>query len=503
MRFGLKLYSADHMLFTTPLFLFVFLPVFLTTYYLAPNNPSAKNVVALIGSVLFFAWGEPIFVLVLLIGTYIDYRVSLLIEPSASPSEKYKKIILSTAIILNSLLLICSKYLNFICSQMMAPLDTWLHIKISSPNLPLILGISFITFHKISYLVDSYKGRAEPPRNFFDCALYIFLFPQLIAGPIIRYHDIGSQIHARKHTAGGFLTGFSRFSIGLIKKLLLADPLGQVADQVFGFSPEGLSCFFAWGGIIAYTLQIYFDFSGYSDMAIGLGRMIGFRFPENFNRPYISQSVTEFWRRWHISLSNWMRLYLYIPLGGNRGSMSRTYLNLWVVFLISGIWHGASWNFVVWGAYYGFFLCLERAFSTSKLSKDIILPSMLRQALTLLIIIVGWVFFRSPSLSYAISYILVMFGHGGISSTQTVPWGTIFNNHAVAILLIAALLATIVPPKASFFHPNTIKMAWSETMDAEGIKDKALLFSMSIALIILSAAAILSSDYAPFLYFRF
>ncbi|MCX7114377.1 MAG: MBOAT family protein [Gammaproteobacteria bacterium] len=462
-----------------------------------------KNSVALLGSVIFFAWGEPLFVFGLIISTYIDYRISLLIAPNSALKQKTKCLVLSIAIIINTGILISSKYLTFICSALTLPLEAYLHIKITSPNLPLILGISFITFHKISYLVDSYKGRATPPRHFFDCALYIFLFPQLIAGPIIRYHDIGTQIHYREHSATDFLVGFFRFTIGLIKKLLIADPLGGAADQIFSFTPNHISTLFAWGGILSYTLQIYFDFSAYSDMAIGLGRMMGFRFPENFNRPYTSKSITEFWNRWHISLSNWMRIYLYIPLGGNRVSIPRTYLNLWIVFLISGIWHGASWSFVVWGAYYGFFLSIERLFMASQHLSKLILPSAIRQILTLFIIMIGWVFFRSPSLSYAINYLSLLFG---LTSTSPItPWGMIFSTQTLITLCIALSLATLpLPSKSTISHPQSILAAWNQhTIHAGGVKFLSLHFILTIPLLILSCAAIFSSDDVPFLYFRF
>ncbi|MEJ0063331.1 MAG: MBOAT family O-acyltransferase [Alphaproteobacteria bacterium] len=369
--------------------------------------------------------------------------------------------------------------------------------------MPLLLGISFITFHRISYLVDSYKGRAVPPRGFLDCALYIFLFPQLIAGPIIRYHDIGEQIHDRKHTVEGFLAGFFRFSVGLAKKLIIADPLGLVVDKIFDYPAGQTSFMFAWGGIIAYTLQIYFDFSGYSDMALGLGRMMGFRFPENFNRPYISRSVTEFWTRWHISLSNWMRLYLYIPLGGNRLSVARTYANLWIVFLISGIWHGASWNFVAWGAYYGFFLSLERAVVSSALSR-ISVPGALRHVLTLLIVIVGWVFFRSPSLNYATGYIGTMFGLKTSAVADMPPWGMIFGNRALATMIAASFLACSTLPRSWRPYPKSLQAAWTGVVtSAGGLRAAGLQFVASLLLLVISAAALVSSDYTPFLYFRF
>jgi len=490
------------MLFTSPLFLFAFLPLLLAAYYLAPRSLHVKNAVALAASVIFFAWGEPIFVYLLIVGIYIDYRASLLIAPDSTCSARTKRWILLGALFLNVAALVASKYLNFIVTEIINPLSPVLHLHVNPPNFPLLLGISFITFHRISYLVDSYKGRAVPPRGFLDCALYIFLFPQLIAGPIIRYHDIGHQIHDRTHTLEKFLSGFFRFSVGLLKKTLIADPLGMVTDKVFGMPGHDLSSLIAWGGIIAYTLQIYFDFSGYSDMALGLGRMMGFQFPENFNRPYISRSVTEFWRRWHISLSNWMRLYLYIPLGGNRISLSRTYLNLWIVFTISGIWHGASWNFIAWGAYYGFFLCLERMLSNSNLSR-IPLPPILGQAYTLLLVIIGWVFFRSPTLTQAMSYLSAMFIPQTTPSPATPPWGLVFGNRDLATMVVGSLIACVPLPALQGSLVKTLKAAWSGHISTLGLREIIVQFSASLVMMVVSVAATVSSDYSPFLYFRF
>ncbi len=490
------------MLFSSPLFLFVFLPVFLAVYYLSPRSLRVKNFIALVGSVVFFAWGEPLFVFALIVGTFIDYRISLAIAPDSTINPHIKRWLLAAAICLNTAALIASKYVDFIVAEIINPLEPWLHLNIAPPNIPLLLGISFITFHRISYLVDSYKGRAIPPRGFFDCGLYIFLFPQLIAGPIIRYHDIGNQIHARNHTVGGFLTGFFRFSVGLAKKLIIADPLGIVADKIFALPVADLSPAYAWGGIIAYSLQIYFDFSGYSDMAIGLGRMMGFRFPENFNRPYISHSITEFWRRWHISLSNWMRLYLYIPLGGNQVSAPRMYLNLWIVFLLSGIWHGASWNFVVWGAYYGFFLSLERLISNSALAR-ISLPGVFKHAMTLLIVMVGWVFFRSPSLSQALEYLSSMFMFTQAPSLILPPWGLIFGNRDLLTLILASFIACVPLKRLQSWFPASLRAAWSDHMTIQGARSMSVQFISTALLVLMSAAALVSSDYIPFLYFRF
>lgn len=490
------------MLFTSPVFLFAFLPLLLLAYYLAPRSLHVKNAIALVASIVFFSWGEPVFVWALMVGVYFDYRVSLVIGPHARYSERTKRWALVVAISLNVLTLIASKYLDFIVTEIINPLSPWFHWQVAPPKWPLLLGISFITFHRISYLVDSYKGRAIPPRGFLDCALYIFLFPQLIAGPIIRYHDIGHQIHDRTHTLEKFLTGFFRFSVGFAKKTLFADPLGLVTEKVFNVAPHDLSTLAAWGGIAAYTLQIYFDFSGYSDMALGLGRMMGFQFPENFNRPYISRSVTEFWRRWHISLSNWMRQYLYIPLGGNRVSIPRTYLNLWVVFVISGFWHGASWTFIAWGAYYGFFLSLERMLENSRLG-TIRLPGFSRHIYTLLVVMVGWVLFRSPTMTYASTYLRAMFTLGVGHAPVGPPWGLIFGNRDMATMVLGALIACVDWPRIPGPMADTFRQAFAGRFSSESMGQMTLQFGASLCIFVVAVAATISSDYSPFLYFRF
>jgi len=490
------------MLFTAPIFLFIFLPLFLLAYYTLAKSVQARNYIALAASVLFFAWGEPVYVVFLIAGTFIDYCVSLVVAPQAKGTVRFKKLLLTAAIVLNVAALVFSKYLDFIVTQILQPLEHLHHWHVEPPHIPLLLGISFITFHRISYLVDSFKGRAIPPRGFLDCALYIFLFPQLIAGPIIRYHDIGQQIQARTHTVEGFLTGFNRFAFGLAKKLLFADPLGILADRIFGLPAAELSPLYAWGGIAAYTLQLYFDFSGYSDMAIGLGRMMGFRFPENFNRPYTALSVTDFWRRWHISLSSWMRQYLYIPLGGNRVSPARTYMNLWIVFVVSGIWHGANWTFLAWGAYYGTFLCIERALSNSRLSA-LAPPVPLRWLATILIVMVGWVLFRSPTIGHAWDYIGAMFGAGSATADKLLPWGLVFGNRELAMIVLGAVLACVPLPRLDGGWTLAFRAAWSDKMTVQGSAALSMQFLVTLTLTLVSAAAIASAEYVPFLYFRF
>ncbi len=486
------------MLFTTPIFLFFFLPVFLIAYWLAPRF--AKNATALAGSIMFFAWGEPLFVFILLLTTYLDYRVSLFIDPERGFPEARRRAALIVGLLVNIGILLWSKYTGFLLVDVVGPVAKIFGYSVGDPHIGLILGISFITFHKVSFLVDSYKGRAVPPRNFLDCALYIFLFPQLIAGPIIRYHDIGEQIHARNTSSHDVMAGMFRFSIGFAKKTLLADPIGGVADKIFGLPVASLPVEHVWLGIIAYTLQIYFDFSGYSDMAIGLGRMMGFRFPENFDRPYISRSIGEFWQRWHISLSRWMRVYLYIPLGGNRASPGRVFLNLWVVFLISGIWHGASWNFVVWGAYYGLFLSVERLASLS--NRQVKFPSLVAQAYTLLVVMCGWVLFRSPDLSYALHYLGVMFGVIAPIKDPNVPALSFIVTEFSAVTMIVATVLAVAPEaiKGRILAWKDLRLFKHNFFIAPSVLMK---FSTTAFLIIASSMAMLSSGYAPFLYFRF
>jgi alginate O-acetyltransferase complex protein AlgI len=453
--------------------------------------------------VVFFAWGEPIFVLALILGIFIDYRISQHVGPTSTHSIVFRKVLLGIGIVINVACLVASKYVDFIIASIINPLAPVTGVQAAPPHIPLIIGISFITFHRISYLVDSYKGRAIPPRGFLDCALYIFLFPQLIAGPIIRYHDIGDQIQSRTHTPEGFLTGFNRFAVGLVKKLMIADPIGTIADKVFDLPAGALPVAYAWGGMFAYTMQIYFDFSAYSDMAIGLGRMLGFRFPENFNHPYASRSTTEFWQRWHISLSRWMQQYLYIPLGGNRISNIRTYANLWIVFLISGFWHGASWNFLAWGAYHGFFLSLERHLANHTSIGNRI-PGLAKWAGTLLIVMIGWVLFRSPSLQYAGDFMKSLLGFGNQLGTSLPPRGMLFTNRGVVMMVIASIIAFSHPKSVWIrWSPNGISAAWGDAMTVHGVKQISLQFALSVIFVVTGVAAMASSNYVPFLYFKF
>ena len=395
------------MVFSSPVFLFVFLPVLLILYWLSPYK--IKNYILLLASLLFYSWGEPCFVFVVVVSVISDFFIA---KKISTTEEKAKKGWLAASLFLNIGLLLYFKYANFFVENVqnlyacfgLQPFD-WV-------NVALPVGISFITFQKISYMVDVYRGTVEPQRKLTDLMLYILMFPQLIAGPIVRYKEIAAQLTDR-HSSDTYerrVNGFFRFMVGLAKKVLIANVLAEYVDAVFAVSPDYMSSATAWVATLAYTFQIYFDFSGYSDMALGLGQMLGFRFPENFNFPYISQSITEFWRRWHITLSSWIKDYLYIPMGGNRVPVPRMYFNLCFAFFISGFWHGAAWTFIVWGLYHGFFLVLDKMGMQKMLAKIGKLPAV---ALTFFVAMIGWVIFRAENMGYAFSFIRKLFAFDG------------------------------------------------------------------------------------------
>jgi alginate O-acetyltransferase complex protein AlgI len=360
----------------------------------------------------------------------------------------------------------------------------WTHVALP-------IGISFFTFQKISYLLDVYRGTSKPATSFINYFLYVALFPQLIAGPIIRYHDVDRQLTRREHTAERMFSGIWRFCIGLGKKVLLANPMGEIADHAFALDQGVPGTGFAWLGIFCYTLQIYFDFSGYSDMAIGLGRMLGFEYLENFNAPYISRSFTEFWQRWHISLSNWMREYLYFPLGGNRRGRLRTIFNLWTVFLLSGIWHGASWNFLIWGAFHGFFLSLNKIRQFLKLPPW---PAWLAIPTTFLLVMAGWVFFRAENLPQALAYFKAMAGRAD-GPVRAIP--AFIDNYYLTILAMAAFFSFVpllLPENLYRQLEDMHNKPWWRT---------GWQFSCSMALLFLAACTLVSNNFNPFIYFRF
>jgi alginate O-acetyltransferase complex protein AlgI len=473
------------MVFSSIVFIFYFLPAFLLTYYLVGKR--YKNIVILLFSIFFYSWGAPKFIFVILGSTFIDFH--LVRWMSQTKNTLNRRLMLTLSVSINLGLLFYFKYSNFFIENVNAFLSVFGSQNIQWTKLILPIGISFYTFETITYVVDVYRKVHKPLTNFWDYQLYIILFPKLIAGPIIRYHDLADQITDRSanDTIDNRLTGFYRFSLGLAKKVLIANHMGQQADAIFAMDYATIDSSLAWIGILAYTFQIYFDFSGYSDMAIGIGKMIGFKFPENFDNPYISQSITEFWRRWHMTLGSWMRNYLYIPLGGNRVSKSRLYFNLWFVFLMSGLWHGASWNFVIWGAYHGIFLVLERGFLLKVYSAIGKFPSMI---ITFFIVMIGWVFFRIETETDALLFLSRMFAfdfhvHPEIS-------GEFFT-----FLVIAVFFAFF-----TYFK-------WGQRLqDLVYFKPYVDVRHISVAmlcifLLILSVSSITASGFNPFIYFRF
>lgn len=386
------------MVFSSNIFLFLFLPLVIALYFLPFEKigfKKYKNNFLLVASLFFYSWGETKYIVLLLSSIIGNYYFGILI----SKDRKYS---LFFAVAFNLALLCYFKYANFFIESLNS-----FGLGIENKKILLPIGISFFTFHAISYLVDIYRKKCQVQKNILDLALYISFFPQLIAGPIVRYNFIQRFLTLRHYSSLTISYGVRRFIIGLGKKILIANPLGEIANLVFSSGVSDITSWVAWFALACYTLQIYFDFSGYSDMAIGLARIFGFKFPENFNYPYISRSIKEFWRRWHLSLSSWFRDYLYIPLGGNRVSVAKQYFNLVLVFFLCGLWHGASWNFVIWGLFHGLFLVLERGKRYSKIL--ISLPKLFQNFYAILIVMIGWVFFRSPDLAYSLGFLKVMF----------------------------------------------------------------------------------------------
>lgn len=431
-------------------------------------------------SLLFYSWGEPKYILVMLASILINFFLGQKIATGK------KKVYLVVAIVANLSILIFFKYAAFFVDNINILFEQPV-IYVGDVYLP--IGISFFTFQAMSYVIDVYRGETTPQTSLVDLALYISLFPQLIAGPIVRYHDINEQLKRRETNLVKFSSGVERFLIGLVKKVLLANNFAYIADTVFGYDADTLDTPLAWVGILAYTFQIYYDFSGYSDMAIGLGRMFGFNILENFNYPYISKSIREFWRRWHISLSTWFRDYLYIPLGGSRVIKVRMYLNLLIVFLLTGLWHGASWNFIIWGLFHGFFLVIERAMPKWRI------PTFFGHLYALLIVIVGWVFFRAETLPQAIEYLQAMF---------YVEVGTDFPNNVRFMVSKEIMWATIL---AILFAMPTRKLIIDKFDTIRSDKFMSLAkasYRLALLAAFLVCLSYLAADtYNPFIYFRF
>ena len=463
--------------------MYLFLPICLLLYFIL-HGIKARNYLLLVMSLLFYAWGEPKWIILMIVTTLIDYGAGLLVDQYRG--QKLAKWALAGSVVITLSFLAVFKYLGFFNQNLNQIFGAELPTQIF--NLP--IGISFYTFQAITYVVDVYRGKAQVQRSYANLLPYVALFPQLIAGPIVRYTDIAAQLENREMTLPGFSKGITRFVTGLGKKVLLANIAGQVATSLIGGDLSKASVLGAWLGIFAYTFQIYFDFSGYSDMAIGLGHMFGFTYVENFNYPYISKSITEFWRRWHISLSTFFRDYVYIPLGGNRRHQLR---NMFIVWALTGLWHGASWNFVLWGLYYFVFLAIEKLFLGKFLEK---LPAVVGHAYALFIIVVGWVFFYFDDVSRLGQMLKLMFGfsgQAGVLPTDTV----LLKNHLVFFLV--AIIACI--PVSKLVKALLIRFSRKGPVQESLAGAAGILYD--VALLFFSTAALVGASYNPFLYFRF
>ncbi len=467
------------MLFSSIIFVFYFLPIVTFAYYAIPQkHQSARNIALLIASLIFYGWGEPVYILLMIYSIFFNYFMAHRIALAQRSGGSGKSDLVFTVVI-NLFILGFFKYFGFL----MDTVSAIFHVKIGYTALALPIGISFYTFQAMSYIFDVYKGTVKPQKNPLKFGLYLSFFPQLIAGPIVRYRDIEEQIDNRTMSFVKFSDGIKRFIFGLGKKVLLANNLGAIYATVTALPDGKATVLTYWIGIIAYTFQIYFDFSGYSDMAIGLGRMFGFEFMENFNYPYISKTITEFWRRWHMSLSSWFKEYVYIPLGGNRVPVKRHILNLLIVWGLTGLWHGAHWNFVLWGLYFGVFLILEKYVWGEKIAK---LPPWAQHVYALFIVVISWVIFSITDFSKMISYLGVMFGIGGHA----------FANYETLYLIKINLVLFIVSAICSTPQPMAKFRSVEDRLGGYGI---AAIF----AVFVLSVAYLVYGSYNPFLYFRF
>lgn len=467
------------MVFSSMTFLLLFLPVFLGAYFLVPGN-RAKNTLLFLFSLLFYSWGEPIYVVLMLFSTVLDYTCGMMVDRHRG--KRGAKIALIVSVCVNLGLLGVFKYSDFFISN----LNALTGLAIPQPNLPLPIGISFYTFQTMSYTIDVYRGDAKVQKNILSFGAYVSLFPQLIAGPIVRYQTIADQIDDRTHSFDLFGDGVKRFVCGLGKKVLLANNIGLIWKTVSELPGNQLTVVGAWLGMIAFGLQLYFDFSGYSDMAIGLGKMLGFHFLENFDHPYISKSITEFWRRWHISLGTWFRDYVYIPLGGNRRGLGVQLRNIAIVWLLTGFWHGASWNYVLWGVFYGVLLIGEKFFLLKYLKKA---PAIVGHIYTLFFVLMGWVLFAIEDMGQLGNYFNTMFG------------GAAFCNQSTMYLLMTSLPLLLAGVVASTPIASKLYKRINERCKALPM---ALADCTGVAAILLfSTAYLISSSYNPFLYFRF
>ena len=461
------------MVFSSPEFLFLFLPAMLLAYFVAPVR--LRNPVLLVGSLFFYAWGEPLYIVLMLVSITVNYGLAIAIDRSRGTARSSAA--LAAAVFVSLGLLGFFKYAGLVVDSLNSLLGT----SLADPSLPLPIGISFYTFQIVSYTIDVYRGDVPAQRNWVTLAMYISLFPQLIAGPIVRYKTIAAELVERNPDLQRFAEGAGRFTVGLAKKVIIANNIGLIWKDTLQTSEP--SVLLAWLGLTAYALQIYFDFSGYSDMAIGLGRMLGFTFPENFNYPYISQTVTEFWRRWHMSLGGWFRDYVYIPLGGNRVPYVRWVLNVLVVWFLTGLWHGAAWNFALWGLYFGVLMIVEKAFLHDLLYR---LPRVFRHAYLILIVLIGWTLFELGQIA---DYLATAFGMADVPVANAESVYVLRSN----IVLFLVAMAASVPI-----------LRWVQTRVADRpLVRRAAAPAIQAALLIVSYAYLLDSTFNPFLYFRF
>lgn len=467
------------MLFSTMTFVFMFLPIVLVLYLVTKKE--LHNPILLISSIIFYAWGEPKYLAIMLLTILINWLGAIGVDKF----KNHKKLVLALTIIANLGFLIYFKYFNFLIDNC----NNIFHSHIDPLNIVMPIGISFYTFQALSYVVDVYRGDCNVQKDIYKLALYICLFPQLIAGPIVKYHDVAEQIDSREVNFEKVDLGVKRFIIGLSKKMLIANTMGAIADKIFIQSPDTFSPLVAWIGSIAYTFQLYFDFSGYSDMAIGLGLIFGFKFLENFNYPYISKSITEFWRRWHISLSTWFKEYVYIPLGGNRKGKFKTLRNLGIVFLLTGIWHGAAWNFVVWGIWHGFFIIIEKIINIKEFEQKHTQKwvRFLQHIYCIFAFLIGWVMFRAETMSYAWMYIKNMFG---LVRVHDISYGMGYYIDNFEIIIFVCAILCSMP-------------LFNKLLEVKNKFGRTLINIWLLILFILSAATIASSTYNPFIYFRF
>jgi alginate O-acetyltransferase complex protein AlgI len=468
--------------FYEPLFLSLFLTLY--TFYSMIRSVSGKKLALLFFSLLFYLWAEPSFVPILFVSAVLDYVLSF--QLSDQNSRQLRRLALVIGITENLAILIVYKYANFLISNLNLTLNPF-----GLPNLPIVqvalpIGVSFVVFEKITYLVDTYRGVSQPAALFSDYLLFVMFFPKLLAGPILKYHEIMQQI-ASPPAVGwtDFWAGLLRFGRGAGRKLLIADPLAPFVSSVFGSDPSRLSVDDAWLGVGCFTIQLYFDFAGYSDMAIGLARMLGFELNENFNSPYVARSLTDYWRRWHISLTTWIRDYLYLPLGGNRHGVLRTYLNLWICFLVSGLWHGPNWNFVLWGAYNGLILTLDRLFLRQALERSGALVSL---AFTLFVIMIGRAIFRCEDSAHLLPFISAMFGLSNGTVEMTVSREVLFT------FTLGAFMALL--PATPIY--SSLIAAHQKRRAVRGITAAAL-----IVVCVLAIARAVATPFQPFIYFRF